>query len=330
MRFDVVVVGSANLDLVAHLDHLPKPGETQIAIGYEEHAGGKGLNQAVACARMGAKTAFAGCVGNDDAGAMLRGVLEREGIDTSMLVSVEAPTGRAFINVDRNGENEIVVISGANARVNVPLLPSAAVVLLQLEIPLDVVDGVLRAAKAAGATTVLNPAPAMDVAISTLAYVDVLLPNETESAALGGTSVLFERGVRTIVTTLGENGAAIETAAGRIDIAPHRVTPIDTVGAGDAFAGALCAQLAKGRSLEDAARVGAVAGALATTKKGAVPSLPTRDAVFAALGVACARRLARTRCTSTTTRVRNSPTRSSNMQWSACRWILLRSTSPTR
>lgn len=283
-RFDVVVVGSANLDLVAHLDHLPQPGETQLAIGYEEHAGGKGLNQAVACARMGAKTAFVGCVGNDDAGAMLRGVLEHEGIDTSLLRTVDAPTGRAFINVDKHGENEIVVVSGANARVTVPSLPPTVVVLMQLEIPLDVVDGVLRGAKEAGAMTVLNPAPAAVLAPETLAKVDVLLPNETESAALGGTEVLLERGVRTIVTTLGEHGAAIETAEGRINIAPHRVTPVDTVGAGDAFTGALCAQLALGQSLAEAARVGAVAGALATTKKGAVPSLPTRDDVFAALG----------------------------------------------
>jgi ribokinase len=283
-EFDVVVVGSANLDLVAHLDHLPKPGETQLAIGYEEHAGGKGLNQAVACARMGAKTAFVGCVGDDDAGAMLRGVLEREGIDISLVDTVDAPTGRAFINVDRHGENEIVVVSGANALVKVPVLPKAAVVLLQLEIPLDVVDGVLRAAKAAGSITVLNPAPATDVASETLALVDVLLPNETESAALGGTAVLLGRGVTTIVTTLGERGAVIETASRRREIAPFLVTPIDTVGAGDAFTGALCSQLAMGRSLEDAARIGAVAGALATTTKGAVPSLPTREAVFMVLG----------------------------------------------
>lgn len=282
--FDVLVVGSANLDLVAHLDHLPKPGETQLAIGYEEHPGGKGLNQAVACARMGATTAFAGCVGNDDAGVMLRGVLEREGIDTSLLVTVEAPTGRAFINVDRQGENEIVVVSGANARVVVPELPRAKVVLLQLEIPLPVVEDVLRAARDMGAVTVLNPAPAADLSPAILAQVDVLLPNETESAALGGTRVLLERGVRTIVTTLGERGAAIETAGSRIEVAPHRVTPVDTVGAGDAFTGALCAQLAMGRTLEEAARVGAVAGALATTVAGAVPSLPTRDAVVDAMG----------------------------------------------
>lgn len=281
--FDVLVVGSANLDLVAHLDHLPVPGETQLAIGYEEHPGGKGLNQAVACARMGARTAFAGCVGDDGAGEMLRAVLDREGIDTSLLVTVDAPTGRAFINVDRNGENEIVVVSGANALVTVPELPSASVVLMQLEIPLAVVEGVLRSAKAMGATTVLNPAPAAELSPAILANVDVLLPNETESAALGGTRALLGRGVRTIVTTLGDKGAAIETAEGRIDIAPHRVTPVDTVGAGDAFTGALCSQLAVGRTLEEAARVGAVAGALATTVAGAVPSLPTREAVTAAM-----------------------------------------------
>lgn len=281
--FDVLVVGSANLDLVAHLDHLPVPGETQLAIGYEEHPGGKGLNQAVACARMGARTAFAGCVGDDGAGEMLRAVLDHEGIDTSLLVTVDAPTGRAFINVDRNGENEIVVVSGANALVTVPELPSASVVLLQLEIPLAVVEGVLRSAKAMGATTVLNPAPAAELSPAILANVDVLLPNETESAALGGTRALLGRGVRTIVTTLGDKGAAIEMAEGRIDIAPHRVTPVDTVGAGDAFTGALCSQLAVGRTLEEAARVGAVAGALATTVAGAVPSLPTREAVTAAM-----------------------------------------------
>lgn len=280
----MLVVGSANLDLVAHLDHLPVPGETQLATGYEEHPGGKGLNQAVACARMGARTAFAGCVGDDGAGTMLRGVLEREGIDTSLLLTVDAPTGRAFINVDRNGENEIVVVSGANARVAIPQLPRASVVLLQLEIPLAIVEGVLRSAKAMGATTVLNPAPAAELSPAILANVDVLLPNETESAALGGTRALLGRGVRTIVTTLGEKGAAIETAEGRIDIAPHRVTPVDTVGAGDAFTGALCSQLAIGRTLEEAARVGAVAGALATTVAGAVPSLPTRDDVTAAMG----------------------------------------------
>jgi len=282
---DVVVVGSANLDLVAQVAELPRPGQTLIATGYGEHAGGKGLNQAVACARMGATTAFVGCIGRDDAGAGLRAVLEGEGIDTTRLTAVDCPTGRAFINVDSHGENAIVVVSGANGVVGVdsPInLPPCRVVLAQLEVPLATVETVFVAAKRAGATTVLNPAPARALPASLLAVCDYVVPNETESAALGGTPALLAAGVATIVTTLGAQGAVIETATSSSPIAPFPVTPIDTVGAGDAFIGAMCAELARGSSVEEACSMGAVAGALATTVRGAVPSLPTRDAVLKA------------------------------------------------
>ena len=286
--YDVVVVGSANLDLVATLDHLPKPGETIVALDYAEHAGGKGVNQAVACARMGARTAFVGCVGNDDAGVFLRGVLEAEGIDTTMLRVVDMPTGRAFINVDRHGENEIVVVSGANTQVGVaqnPLvLPSSHVLLMQLEIPLATVTAALTAARKGGAVTVLNPAPYKSLTEEILSLVDVIVPNEMESAACGGTQALLAAGVATVVTTLAEKGAVIITAASEANIAPHKVVAVDTVGAGDAFIGALSAELALGATINDAAVVGAVAGALATTVRGAVPSLPTRDAVRKAMG----------------------------------------------
>ncbi len=285
--FDVVVVGSANLDLVATLDHLPKPGETIVALGYAEHAGGKGVNQAVACARMGARTAFVGCVGNDDAGIFLRSVLEKEGIDTTMLRVVDMPTGRAFINVDAHGENEIVVISGANTQVGVAqsplMLPTAHVLLMQLEIPITTVLIALTAARANGSTTVLNPAPYKTLTPEILSLVDVIVPNETESAACGGTQALLAAGVATVVTTLGEKGAVINTALSETNIAPHKVVAIDTVGAGDAFIGALSAELAQGQSINDAASVGAVAGALATTVRGAVPSLPTQSAVRKAM-----------------------------------------------
>jgi ribokinase len=281
--FDVVVVGSANLDLVATLDHLPKPGETIVALGYAEHAGGKGVNQAVACARMGARTAFVGCVGNDDAGMFLRGVLENEGIDTTMLSVVDMPTGRAFINVDGRGENVIVVVSGANTQVGVaqkPLvLPTSHVLLMQLEIPLETVAAALNAARKNGSVTVLNPAPYKSLTGEILSLVDVIVPNETESAACGGTQVLLDSGVKTVVTTLGEKGAQIATGSTSSDVVPYKVVAIDTVGAGDAFIGALSAELARGLTIADAAAVGAVAGALATTVHGAVPSLPTRDAV---------------------------------------------------
>ena len=284
-EFDVVVVGSANLDLVASVEELPRPGQTLIATGYAEHAGGKGLNQAVACARMGARTAFVGCVGNDDAGVLLRAILEKEGIDTSRLIAVSEPTGRAFINVDSHGENAIVVVSGANASVGIDTnveLPSCRVVLAQLEIPLATVESVFSAARRIGAVTVLNPAPARELPSSLLGECDVVTPNETESAALGGTTALLDAGVATVVTTLGSDGAKIETRSSQTPIAPFPVTPIDTVGAGDAFTGAMCAELARGSSIEEACSLGAIAGALATTVRGAVPSLPTREAVLKA------------------------------------------------
>ena len=234
---------------------------------------------------MGAKTAFVGCVGNDDAGAGLRAILEREGIDTSRLLAVDSPTGRAFINVDSHGENAIVVVSGANAEVGVAgsvEIPSCRVVLAQLEIPLSTVEVVFGAARRAGATTVLNPAPAREIPAGLLAECDVVTPNETESATLGGTRALLAAGVGTVVTTLGADGAKIETSASVTPIAPFPVTPVDTVGAGDAFIGAMCSEIARGSTLEEACALGAIAGALATTVRGAVPSLPTRDAVLRA------------------------------------------------
>ena len=280
VEFDVVVVGSCNLDLVSTTTHLPLPGETIRTVAYAEHAGGKGLNQAVACARMGARTAFIGCVGNDSAGTMLRELLNSEGIDTSQLVTVDAPTGRAFITVDVSGENTIVIVAGANAHVgnSAITVPKSKVLLAQLEIPLDIVTQVF--AQAQNAITVLNPAPAAQLSNDLLSLCDIAVPNETESAALGGTQFLLGSGVTTIVTTLGERGAEISDNTSTLAVAPYPVNAIDTVGAGDAFVGALCAELARGKTIEHAARIASIAGALATTVHGAVPSLPTRAAVM--------------------------------------------------
>ena len=280
VEFDVVVVGSCNLDLVSTTSHLPSPGETLRAVSYAEHAGGKGLNQAVASARMGARTAFIGCVGNDSAGIMLRDLLDAEGIDTSQLATVDAPTGRAFITVDALGENTIVIVAGANAHVgnSAITVPQSKVLLTQLEIPLDIVTQVF--AQAQNAITVLNPAPAAQLSTELLSLCDVAVPNETESAALGGTQFLLGAGVATIVTTLGERGAEISDDTSTVAVAPYPVNAIDTVGAGDAFVGALCAELARGETIEHAARIASVAGALATTIHGAVPSLPTRAVVM--------------------------------------------------
>lgn len=281
-EFDVVVVGSCNLDLVSNTDHLPSPGETLRATDYAEHAGGKGLNQAVACARMGARTAFIGCVGDDSAGTMLRELLNSEGIDTLQLITVDAPTGRAFITVDASGENTIVIGAGANAHLGDTAItvPRTKVLLTQLEIPLLVVIDVLTQARRQTSVTVLNPAPATPLTKELLSLCDIAVPNETESAALGGTQVLRDLGATTVITTLGERGAEISDATSMTPIAPYKVDAIDTVGAGDAFVGALCAELARGESIEHAARIASIAGALATTVHGAVPSLPTRAAVM--------------------------------------------------
>ena len=284
--FDVVVVGSANLDLVATVDELPGPGESVRATTYAEHAGGKGLNQAVACARMGARTAFVGCVGDDPAGAALRAVLEAEGVDVSGLAVVDEPTGRAMVVVDAHGENSIVVVAGANARLDPTVadtLPTARVVLVQLEIPLATVAAVTAAARQAGALVVLNPAPAAPLPAEVLACVDVLTPNAGELDAIGGTARLHAAGVATVITTRGADGVELSEGGAVSRVDAHRVSPVDTVGAGDAFSGALCAELAAGLGLHDAVATALVAGALATTVRGAVPSLPTRTAVDAAV-----------------------------------------------
>lgn len=288
MSFDVVVVGSANLDLVAQLDRLPMPGETLRATSYAEYAGGKGLNQAVACARMGARTAFVGCLGNDDAGTYIRSILDAEGIDSTCVNTVDAPTGRAFINVDAHGENSIVVISGANAMVGSGdksfQIPAGKIVLAQLEVPQSVIASAFSQSHRQGSQTVLNPAPAAPLLAELLTATDVIVLNETESLALGGTEKLLAVGVGNVVVTRGEDGANIISRKSQQHIDAYAVTPIDTVGAGDAFIGAMCAELARGASLQTACQTASVAGALATTVRGAVPSLPTRAAVMTAQG----------------------------------------------
>ncbi len=286
MEFDVVVVGSANLDLVAQLDSFPLPGETLRANSYAEYAGGKGLNQAVACARMGAHTAFVGCLGDDVEGAYLHTILTTEGIDTTYVRTVDAPTGRAFINVDSQGENTIVVVSGANAMVgsdgSLFQIPTGKIVLAQLEVPQAVITTAFTRARLQGSQTVLNPAPAATLSAELLSATDLIVPNETEALALGGIDALLKAGIPTVIVTQGEYGADIVTASNTRHIDVFTVTAIDTVGAGDAFIGAMCAELARGESLLTACQTAVVAGALATTVRGAVPSLPTRAAVLAA------------------------------------------------
>jgi ribokinase len=274
--FDVVVVGSANLDLVATVERLPGPGETVPGSTFAEYPGGKGLNQAVAAARAGASVAFVGAVGSDAAAATLLDVLRDDRIDTANVVTAKEPTGRALIFVAANGENSIVVVAGANATVAAEHVPNSRVVLSQLEVPVPAIERAFRTAREAGCTTVLNPAPAASIPDSLLALCDVVVPNEHEVELLGGVDHLLALGAKAVVVTLGSRGAALHTGEADTAIAPFVVTPVDTTGAGDTFCGALCARLAAGDDLHVALRVASAAGALCTTKAGAVPSIPTR------------------------------------------------------
>ena len=281
----VLVVGSANLDLVATTARHPAPGETLIGRDYAEHPGGKGLNQAVAAARANATTRFVGAVGRDDAGRTLADIATTSGVETSQLLTVDAPTGRALILVADSGENSIVVVPGANDLCP-PGIPQAGdVVLTQLEVPLSSVGATLQRAKAVGAVTILNPAPARALPPDLLECVDVIVPNQHELAVLGGREALAAAGVRTLVVTLGADGADLfdgaDPTAPAHHVTPFDVVPVDTTGAGDAFCGGLAARLAAGDDLHSALVFAAANGALATTVAGAVPSLPVAAATRA-------------------------------------------------
>ena len=282
--FDVCIVGSANLDLVATTERLPGPGETVLGSSYAEHAGGKGLNQAVAAARAGASVTFCGAVGGDAAGDHLRTVMNDAGVDHESLVRLEdVPTGRALIGVSGSGENSIIVVAGANAELTPQHVTGAAVsarvVLAQLEIPLNTVHEALRAARSAGCITVLNPAPAPATPLppELLALCDVVIPNEHEVQLLGGVAELFRLGAKAVIVTLGSKGARLcLPGVDDVDVPAFPVDAIDTTAAGDAFCGAFATALAGGAEYQDALRFAAAAGALATTRNGAVPSLPFR------------------------------------------------------
>ena len=206
--YEVVVLGSSNLDLVATVDRLPSPGETVLGTNYAEHAGGKGLNQAVACRRAGADAAFITCLGADAAGETLHRLMTSEGI-AAYVTDHAGPTGRALISVDEQGENSIVVVPGANAELAISVVDAhrdvisrACVLLCQLEVPIDAVEAALAIAKVGGVRTILNPAPAKKLKPSVLQLCDVIMPNQHEVALLGGATSLLEAGVSIVVITL--------------------------------------------------------------------------------------------------------------------------------
>lgn len=295
----VVVVGSLNNDVVVSVERLPLPGETVLGLEVRQHAGGKGLNQAVAAARIGAAVSLVGAVGDDDAGVRLRSVLAEEGIDDLLRTVPGLASGTALIEVDARGENRIVVVPGSNglladAHVTeaAASLEAPAVVLAQAEIPLTTVAAAMRWGRGCGALTVFNPSPAGPLPEGLLADVDVLVANEHEAALLAGSPVstsdealtaaraLRALGPRIVVVTRGADGSVWSSAAdGDGSQQAFDVAAVDAVGAGDAYCGALAARLARGETIASAVRWASAAGALATTRPGAVPSLPHRDAV---------------------------------------------------
>ena len=299
----VVVVGSLNVDLVVGVDRMPDPGETVMGRTLDQHPGGKGLNQAVAAARLGARVQMVGAVGSDDSGSWLRGIVTQEGIGDTGIRTVSGPSGTALIEVDRTGMNRIVVVPGANGQVTPDDVAAAladiddiAIVLTQGEVPLASIDAAMVVGRARGARTILNPAPVLDYPVELLRAVDIVLPNEHEAAQLTGLDTstlegaqsaaahLVSLGVSCAIITRGGDGAiwATADASGGIPVFP--VTPVDTVAAGDGFCGGLVAALAEGHELPEALRWAAAAGGLATTKAGAVPSLPRRDELEELIG----------------------------------------------
>jgi ribokinase len=293
----VVVVGSINMDLVVRAPRFPLAGETILGSGFRTIPGGKGANQAVAARRLGAEVAMIGRVGDDAFGVTLRQNLAAEGIRTDRLSadSTQA-TGVALITVDDSGENTIIVVPGANGRLTPADVEAAQahiteadILLMQLEIPLDVVESAAQRARAGGTTVILNAAPAQPLPTGLLALVDYLVVNEVEAGLLAGSRAvppaeaaraLQALGARAVVVTLGPDGSLLIDQGGVSVTAPaFPVHAIDSTAAGDGFVGAFAVALAAGTSAAEALRWSNAVGALAVTRAGAQPSLPTRQEV---------------------------------------------------
>jgi ribokinase len=294
----LIVLGSINMDLVVYSERLPASGETISGHTFQTFPGGKGANQAVAAARMGAHVAMLGKVGGDSFGSEMLKNLDVNGVDPSHIRHAEGASGIALITVDDHGHNTIVVVPGANGKV-LPadlekwgnVLDEADYLLLQLEIPLETVLAGARLARLKGVKVILNPAPARPLPDELLELVDVLVLNETETALISGSDVsttsalenaarkLLETGVGWVVITLGGQGTLAVSAQEVLHMPAFEVTVVDTVAAGDGFIGALAVSLAEAMEPDKALRIANAAGALAVTVRGAQPSLPTRGQV---------------------------------------------------
>lgn len=296
---ELIVVGSMNMDLIVKVKNLPAQGETITAGHFQEFPGGKGANQAIAAAKLGAIVSMVGRVGSDPYGEALLANLIANNVDTSFILKdSQSPTGIALITVDEAGRNTIVVYQGANGRclpadveAAEDIIKRANALVVQLEIPLDVMETALQVAKKHSLTTVLNPAPAQVVTESVLSNVDILIPNEVEATTLSGLPVvdpdtafkaaekLLRMGSHRVVITLGEQGAIYAGPEGKLHSPAFTVDAVDSTGAGDAFIAAFTVAWMEGIGIERTLRYACAAGAITTTRVGAQSSLPTRDEV---------------------------------------------------
>lgn len=295
----ITVVGSFVMDMVARLEEFPKAGQTVLGKSLGIYPGGKGANQAVAARRLGGDVEMIGCVGKDGNGKTFLDLLRREGIETSHIKeSEEVPTAIAQIQIDQAGENKIVVIPSANHAFTKEdlyavkeVLSKTKLVVMQLELEYEVSLEILRVCKELEVPVILNPAPAVKLPKEILGLATYVTPNETELEILTGqkteteeelysaAEALLDMGVKTVVATLGKRGAMIATAERKQIIEGYRVKAVDTVAAGDSFNGALAKCIADGKDLAEAVRYANAVGALAVTKQGAIPSLPTAEEV---------------------------------------------------
>ena len=296
----ILVVGSVNMDLVVRASRMPSPGETVLGSGFVSSPGGKGANQAVAAARLGGRCRLLGRIGDDAFGQALVANMKAEGVDcTDLMATPGAPTGVAMIVVDARGENAIVVAGGANRRLTpddvfdrTDAFEAAAIVLLQLELPLPTVRAAVGVARRHGCKVILDPAPAPISMPDELMQVDVISPNVTEAEALTGTKAIEERvdkniasdliarGASAAVLKLGSRGSLVVMADGHFYRVPaYKVNVVDTTGAGDAFTAAFAVGIADGRNYHQVAKFANAAGALACTRLGAQSAMPTADEV---------------------------------------------------
>lgn len=299
MSVPIYVVGSSNTDMVVKAEKLPSPGETVIGGSFLMNPGGKGANQAVAASRLGGRVTFVACVGNDIFGQQALEQFQKERINTDFIViSSDHPSGVALINVDEKGENCIAVAPGANGQLSTTMVEQAltlidgpAILLLQLEIPLETVEYAIEYGHKKNVKVILNPAPANKLSDSVFRDIFIITPNESEAELLTGIRVtnlesaeiaaekLHEKGVRNVVITLGAKGAYLSSETTRKVIEGPKVTAIDTTAAGDCFSGALAVALSEDQPLDQAVVFACKAASISVTRMGAQSSLPYRKEI---------------------------------------------------